>query len=219
MRCFDAGADLAFETGGVAGERALPPAEGGRAGVGHGDGAGDCALLVNGKVGDSLGTGVGVGLAGSVDEVGASFGLANATGQGVLPGEMLIGTVAGAGVEELFFAVDVDDGDVVVELREAEVGFEKETAITIGDGGEVGLHAGGACHGDEEFGELVVAATLARPDVVGVVDFLEALRLLFCAGVLAGEVGVFELHDGGVDLAELLVLACRTARRDRGRRR
>ncbi len=183
------------------------------------DDAADSALLVNNKVGNPLGTGIGVGLTGSVDETGASFSLANATCQGMFPIEMLIGTVAGAGIEELFFAVDVDDGNIVVELSEVEVGSEKETAIAIGDGGEVGLHASGACHGDEEFRDLVIAATLARPDVVGVVDVLEALRLFFCARVFAGEVRIFELHDGGVDLAELLVLGVGLARRDRGRRR
>ena len=74
--------------------------------------------------------------------------------------------------------------------------------VTVAD---VGFHAGGAGHGDEELGELIVAAALARPDVVGVVDLFEALRLLLCGGVFAGVAGVFELHDRGVDLAKLLI--------------
>ena len=49
--------------------------------------------------------------------------------------------------------------------------------------------------------KLVVAAALAGPDIVCVVDFLEALCLLFLGGVFPGEVGVFKLHDGSVELA------------------
>ena len=63
----------------------------------------------------------------------------------------------------------------------------KMLAIAIGDGGDVGLHAGGAGHGDEELGELVVVAALAGPDVVGVVNLFEALCLFLGAGVLAGD--------------------------------
>ena len=99
---------------------------GGSAGVGHVDGAGEGSLLVDGEIGDSLGAREGVWLAGSSEEVGAAIGLANAIGQGVLPGEMLVGAVAGAGVEVLFFAVDVDDGDDVVELIEAEIALDED---------------------------------------------------------------------------------------------
>src|ERR1700691_6713534 len=103
---------------------------------------------------------------------------------------MLVGTVARAGIEELLVAVYIEDGDVVVELREAGEGLKKEVPVTIGDGHDVSLHAGRAGHGDEELCQLVAAAALVVPDVVGIVNLLEALRLHFSAGVLAGEVGV-----------------------------
>ena len=46
MRCSTLVRSLAFETGGVALRVSVAASGGGVADVGHGDGAGDCALLV-----------------------------------------------------------------------------------------------------------------------------------------------------------------------------
>ena len=78
--------------------------------------------------------------------------------------------------------------------------------VAIGDRASVGLHACSASHGNKEFCDLVIVSTLAGPDVVGVVNLLEALSLFFGVGVLAGIACVFEFHDSSVDLAQLLIL-------------
>jgi len=58
------------------------------------------------------------------------------------------------------FPLTLTDGDDIVELGKGEVVFHKEISIAAGDDPDVGFEAGGAGHGDEECGELVVAATL-----------------------------------------------------------
>ncbi len=201
----DAGADLALEAGGVALDVALTPVNGRVARVGQGDGAGESALVVEGEVSNSLHAGVFIALAGGAEEVAAGVGLTDALGKGMLPGQVPVGAEASAGVEKLILTIDADDCDDVVELREGEVGIGEETSITVGDGGGVGLESRSAGHGDEEFGELVVAAAFAGPYVVGVVDLFEALCFLFLGGVLAGVASVLELHDGGIELAQFLI--------------
>src|ERR1700733_482988 len=180
--------------------------ESGIACVGELDGSRDHAVLIDDKICYALGTRAGIGLEGSLGESGGAVGLANAAYAGVLPGEMPVGAVSRTGVKELLFAVDVSDGNVIVELCEAGVGFEKDAAIPIADSHDIGLQAGGTSHGDKELCHLFAAAAFVAPDVIGGTNLLEAFGLLFSAAVLASVVGVFQLHDGGVKLAELLVL-------------
>ena len=73
-------------------------------------------MRVHGEVADALDPRGGVGLAGRVGEGGAALDLAQAGGLGMLPGEMAEGAEARAGIKEFFLTVDVDDGDIIVEL-------------------------------------------------------------------------------------------------------
>ena len=94
-KMLDAGADFAFKTCSITFECELPPLEGGRSGVSHADGAGESALLVDRKIGDTLGAREVIGFAGGVGEVNACLiGLANPFDRGVLPGEMLVRAIA-----------------------------------------------------------------------------------------------------------------------------
>src|SRR5580692_1917580 len=111
----------------------------------------------------------------------------------MFPGEMPIGAETGAWVKELIFSIDVDDGDCVVKLCEGEVAFDKQISIAVSDHSDVGIEAGGASHGDEEVDKLVVAASLASPDVIGGTDFFKALCFLLLGGVLTGIASVIEL--------------------------
>ena len=124
----------------------------------------------------------------------------------MLPGEVSVGAVAFAGIEVHVLAVDVDDGDQVVELIHVEPLGEEDLLGAVGDEHGVGLHAGGAGHGDEELGELRGVAALALEDVIGAVEFAETVGLVLAGVMLAGVVSVFELLHGGVDGAQLLVL-------------
>src|ERR1700677_2116836 len=119
---------------------------------------------------------------------------------------MAVGTVSGAWVEELLLAIDVDDGKVIIKLPEAEIAFQKNVAISIGDTNDICLHARGSGHGNEEFGQLIVAAAFARQDVIGGVNLLQTVGPLLRSGVFAGIVGVLKPHNGSVELAEFLVL-------------
>src|ERR1700678_3997239 len=52
---------------------------------------------------------------------------------------MTVRAKARAGIEEVVFSIDTDDGDVVVELVEGEIVLDEQTAATIGDPGKIGL--------------------------------------------------------------------------------
>ena len=133
-------------------------------------------------------------------------GLAQALNDGVLPGKLPVRAIALAGIEVLLLAVDIDDGDVVIQLRQSQVAGYKNAAIAIGYNHQIRLHSSGAGHGDKELGNLIVAAAFALPDVVGVLHLAEALGLLLGRGVFAVQRRVVQLHDGGVNLPQLLVL-------------
>src|ERR1700734_252206 len=118
---------------------------------------------------------------------------------------MTVRAKAGAGIEELIFTVDVDDGDGVVELGKAGKGFGEDAAIATGNAAEVGLESGGSGQRDKDASDLVVGAALAGPDVVGCAHLLEALGFFLGAGVLTGKPSVFELHDSRVEFSQLLI--------------
>src|SRR5258708_33857076 len=176
---FHTDAKLALEKGDGSAEREVPPTQGGGAYESHVHGAGDSALPIHVEVGYTLNARGRVRLTRSTGNCAAALGLANAAGEGELPIEMSEWTVARTGVEVLFLPVYIDDGYIVVELRETEIARKEETAIAIRDHHEIGLHAGGAGHGDEELRPLVAAAAFTGPDVVGGLYLVETRRLLF----------------------------------------
>src|SRR6202044_2821300 len=138
-------------------------------------------------------------VAGGVLECGFAAFLTEAFDERVLPGEVTIGRVAFAWVEELVFAVDVDDGDQVIELVHVEPLRDEDLAGAVRDEHGVGLHAGGAGHTDEELGELSWASTLAFEEVDDAVELPEASGLVFAVVMLAGEAGIVHLLHGRID--------------------
>src|SRR5579864_4792657 len=105
---------------------------------------------------------------------------------------MTIGTEAGAWIEDQIFAVDVDDSDEIVELREREITLKEKAAGAIGDRGDIGFETCGTGHGNEETCDLVISATFTRPDVVSSLSLFETLCFFFRTGVLASIGGVLQ---------------------------
>src|SRR5258708_12889609 len=143
---FHTDAKLALETGAVSAEREVPPTQGGGADESHVHGAGDSALPIHVEVGYTLNARGRVRLTRSTGNCAAALGLANAAGEGVLPIEMSVWTVARTGVEVLFLPVYIDDGYIVVELRETEIARKEETALAIRDHHTIDLPPPAARH-------------------------------------------------------------------------
>src|SRR5580658_5724509 len=108
----------------------------------------------------------------------------------MLPRKMSVGAIASPGIEELLFAVDHDNGEIVIKLRQAEIAHQKYAPIAIGDCHGISLHASSTRHSDKKIRELIAGATLAVPDVVCIVHLAEPLRFIFGGGVLAGVIRV-----------------------------
>src|SRR4051812_13624725 len=181
----------------------MTPSEGGSSHIGHFNDSGDLAMLVHLEVGHPLNTGVAIGFASCLGHgYTATLDFANAPSEGVLPLKMTVRAVAGTGIECLLFTINIDHGDNVVELREAEVSLGEDAAASVSDCKRISLDAGGAGNGDEQLGELVAGAAFAFEDVIRVMDLAQTSRFVFSPFVLAREVGVFHLHDRGIDLAE-----------------
>ena len=100
-----------------------------------------------------------------------SFGAdANAAGYRVLPVEEAEGAHFLAGVEEDFLAVDLHDGDEVIELIGGEVIGIEDGVVAGDDLHGIDLQAGRAGQSDEELRDLVVGAAFLVPNVFSVLD-------------------------------------------------
>src|ERR1019366_4792716 len=98
-------------------------------------------------------------------------------GQRVLPMKGAERTHPLSRVEENFFAIYCDDGEVVVELRGREVAIVKHGAVAVDYLQRRHLQSSGTSHGYKEQGDLIVGSTLLLPHVFGVVDVLGFLLL------------------------------------------
>jgi len=107
-------------------------------------------------------------------------------------------------IEEDIFSVEVEDGNVVVQLACVKVARIEECLAAVDHFHGPDFEAGGACESDKEQGHVVVGSALLLPDVLSAFDGLELLGLALGLRFCAAEAGVVELHDSGIDLARLL---------------
>jgi len=126
----------------------------------------------------------------------------------VLPVEKAEGAHFLTGVEEGLLAVELNDGDVVVELACAEViGIEGGTG-SIDDLHGPDVELGGTGEGDIEESEVIAGAAFLLPDILSVFDGFEfvgfAFRLSLFTAVVAvivdgviGDVFAVEVDGGG----------------------
>ena len=131
------------------------------------------------------------------------IGLANSLGRRVLPMQFAILRITFAGIEKLFLAIDLHDGDIVIQLTQVKIIGQEKITIAVGHDPHVRFESCSASKADEEPGELIPITPFLFPDIRGRLNF-DALCLVFCSGVLAGKAGIFELHDCGINLLQLL---------------
>jgi hypothetical protein len=69
---------------------------------------------------------------------------------------MAVGAEPRTGIEDLLFAVDVDEGYDVIELGEAKEAFGEDGVLSAGYQRDISLETHSTGHRNEEFGDLVV---------------------------------------------------------------
>ena len=72
--------------------------------------------------------------------------------------------VALAGIEVLVFAIDLDDGDFIIQLSHIQVIGHKEIAVAVGHVANVCLQPRSTRQTYEETGDFIARAALLAPD-------------------------------------------------------
>src|SRR5580700_2638957 len=83
------------------------------------------------------------------------IGLANSLGRRVLPMQLAILRIAFAGIEKLFLAIDLHDGDIVIQLTQVKIIGQEKITIAVGYDPHVRFESCSASKADEEPGELI----------------------------------------------------------------
>ena len=116
------------------------------------------------------------------------------------------GTHLLARIEQHVFPAEINDGNVVVELIEAEVVLVEESPVAIDHLHGIHAKSGSPAQGNVKQGNVVGRPALLGPDILGIFDLLQLFGFPFGPGFFAREVGVIELHYFVVELARLLFI-------------